>query len=121
MAFIKNNVNPYNARVGDCVVRAISFAENKSWEEVYLWLCIYGFINCDMPSSNVVWGKYLTDLGYQRKAVENIDTTVKQFCDTHSKGTYLLALNGHLTCCIDGNLYDTWNGEDEILLFYWWK
>ena len=37
--------NPHGKRVGDCVVRALSKATDKSWEEIYqailLWLFLF--------------------------------------------------------------------------------
>ena len=35
MKFIKFNNNPKNNITKDCVIRAISFATNKSWEDIY--------------------------------------------------------------------------------------
>ena len=34
-----HNANPKNRRSGDCVIRAISTATGKSWEEVLTDLC----------------------------------------------------------------------------------
>lgn len=54
MSFIYTNPNPLKRNVGDCTVRAISICEGLSWEEVYLSLCIMGFLEADMPSSNAI-------------------------------------------------------------------
>lgn len=59
------NPNPKGKNVGDCTVRAISLATEQDWEKVYLDLCIQGYMMSDMPSSNDVWGKYLTERGWQ--------------------------------------------------------
>ena len=75
MAYVPFNPNPMNKYVGDCTIRAISLLTNKTWDEIYSSLCAYGFEECDMPSSNAVWGKYLSDLGYQRQIIP----TVKDF------------------------------------------
>lgn len=123
MSFIQSNPNPKNARVGDCVIRAITIATNSSWEEVYSRLAAYGYMMCDMPSSNAVWGRYLKDLGYERGVV--IDTcpedcyTVVDFCEDNKTGTYILGTGTHVIAIIDGNYYDTWDSGNEVPIFYW--
>lgn len=118
------NANPEAARVGDCVVRAISKAENKDWEKVYVDLMVTGLKLHDMPSSNNVWGTYLKEKGYIRKIIPNSCPhcyTVDQFCKEHPKGTYILALNGHVVAVENGNLFDTWDSSQENPVFYWEK
>ena len=53
--FIYTNPNPQGSYVGDCVVRAISIATNKTWYDVYTDLTVTGLSMSDMPSSNRVW------------------------------------------------------------------
>ena len=52
--FIEENLNPNTSNVGDCVIRAISKAMNKSWEDTYIDIVVQGFLHSDMPSSNHV-------------------------------------------------------------------
>lgn len=118
--YIEYNANPKARRGDDCTVRAISKILNKSWEEVYLDLCVYGLKYYDMPTSNYVWGMYLKDQGYTRKIVPNDCHcyTVADFAKDHPSGRYILALHGHVVACIDGDYYDSWNSGDEIPLYY---
>lgn len=117
------NPNPTAARVGDCTVRALSKACNKEWDDIYLDLCVYGLMNCDMPSANLVWGRYLHDHGFVKELIpyENPHCTVESFANRHKKGTYVMALNGHVVTIIDGDYYDTWDSGQEIPLYYWRK
>lgn len=120
----KYNANPESKRGNDCTVRAISVAMRKTWEEVYLKLCLTGFKLCDMPSSNLVWGTYLTNEGYTRHMIPNTCPccyTVKRFAEDHPNGTYILALNGHVVAVIDGNYIDTWDSGNEEALYFWKK
>ena len=122
MAFLMFNPNPKNARVGDCVIRALSIALERSWEDIYTDLAAYGFMLCDMPSSNAVWGQYLKDLGYKRSIV--IDTcpdcyTVKKFCDDHASGKFVLGTGTHVVAVVNGNYCDTWDSGDEVPVYYW--
>lgn len=120
----KYNANPVARRGDDCTVRAISTVLMKSWEDVYVDLCLYGLRNYDMPSANHVWGAYLTDKGYKRHIIPNTCPhcyTVEHFTKDHPKGSYILALNGHVVAVKDGNFYDSWDSGDEIPLYYWEK
>lgn len=116
------NANPEAKRTGDCTVRAISKVLNKSWDEVYAGLCVYGFKYYDMPSSNLVWGAYLTDNGFERHIVPNKCPecyTVREFAEDHKRGAYLVALSGHVVAVVDGDYYDTWDSGYEVPLYYW--
>lgn len=122
MAFLMCNPNPKNARVGDCVIRALSIATGKTWEDTYTDLAVYGFMLCDMPSSNAVWGAYLKDSGYERNIVTDTCPdcyTVKDFCRDNPSGTFILGTGTHVVAVIDGNYCDTWDSGDEVPIYYW--
>lgn len=63
------NPNPAGAKVGDCAVRAVAKATGASWERAYAGLCAAGFDVCDLPSADRVWGVYLRDKGFKRRAL----------------------------------------------------
>lgn len=120
--FIQANPNPKSARVGDCVIRAITIAVNSVWEKVYSELCAYGFVMCDMPSSNAVWSQYLKDRGYVREIIdEPCDGcyTIRDFCADYPDGTYILGTGSHVVAVIDGNYYDTWDSGGEVPIYMW--
>lgn len=105
-------------------MRAISKATGKEWGETYLAMAVEGYLEGDMPSANAVWGAYLRRIGYKRYIAPDIFPdcyTVGRFADEHPKGTYILALSGHVVCVQDGVIYDSWNSENEIVLYYWQK
>lgn len=112
------NPNPSKSRVGDCTVRAICKATGKTWEQVHIALCAYGFMRCDMPSANHVWGAYLRSQGFRRFIIDD-DCTVVDFCREHPQGTYILAIDGHVVCAADGFYYDSWDSGQEIPVYYW--
>lgn len=120
----KYNPNPISARVGDCTIRAISKLTGQSWEKVYLDLCIYGYMLCDMPSANSVWGSYLKNKGYTRHLIPDscpMCYTVEQFTIDHPKGAYLLAISGHVVAVDSGNYYDSWDSGQEVVVYFWKK
>jgi hypothetical protein len=117
------NANPINKRVGDCTVRAISKALDQTWGKTYIEMALQGYMMCDMPSGNVVWGAYLKNNGFVRCGVpcDNCEYTVEDFCNDNPKGTYVLGTGSHAIAVIDGNHYDTWDSKDEIVLYFWKK
>ena len=124
MGFSYFNPNPTGRQVGDCTVRAIAKATGNSWDETYIGLCLQGLILGDLPSANSVWGAYLRQQGFTRNVVPNTCPdcyTAGRFADEHPRGTYILALSGHVVCVQDGTIYDSWNSESEIPLYYWVK
>lgn len=119
--FIRTNPNPVNNRVGDCVIRAISILMDMSWEETYDKICEQGRLMYDMPSSNDVWSEYLRSQGFKRKSIPNtcpICYTIREFCQDHRDGEYLLATGSHVVAVIDGDYYDTWDSGEEIPIYY---
>lgn len=124
MPFKFYNPNPSNIRVGDCVIRAVSKALGKSWDDTYVSLCAEGLFFHDMPSSDYVWGMYLRKNGFQQKAIESICpdcTTVQKFAHTHPDGIYVVKTQNHVICIREGCWWDSWNSGEEIVLYYWQK
>ena len=122
MGYIRYNTNPVSNLVGDCVVRAISILTDETWDDVYWGIAIQGFLIKDMPSSNSVWGEYLTRKGFRRKVIPNTCPacySVREFCEEHPYGKYLLATGSHVIAVVDGDYYDTWDSGDEIPIYYW--
>lgn len=122
--FEKYNPNPLHKSVGDCTVRAISKAMGQTWEETYTALCLQGLMLCDMPSANAVWGAYLKSNGFKRQMLhDNCPDcySVNDFALEHPRGTFILALSGHVVCVQDGVLFDSWDSGGEIPLYFWFK
>lgn len=71
MGFSYFNPNPAGLKVGDCTVRAIAKGTGKSWDEVYIGLCLQGLIMGDLPSANSVWSAYLRQQGFTRNVIPN--------------------------------------------------
>lgn len=122
--YSRYNPNPIGKNVGDCTVRAICKATGKEWGEVYLGLCMQGYLMGDMPSANSVWGAYLHNLGYSRGIVPDSCPecyTVADFASEYPVGTYILALSGHVVCVKDGTVWDSWDSSGGTPIYFWRK
>ena len=124
MSFIYTNPNPQKNIVGDCVIRAISIASGKSWDDVFLDLMVQSYMMKDIPSSNSVWGAYLHNNGYQRKVIPNTCPdcyTISDFTHDYPNGVYIAHTGTHVVAVINGDYYDTWDSGNEVPMFYWKK
>ena len=122
--YIQSNNNPDKALVGDCTVRAISKAIGKPWDDTYIFLAVQGFKMKDMPSSNRVWGEFLYANGFRRFIIPDSCPncyTIKDFCNDHPKGKFIVATGTHVVCVVDGNYYDSWDSGEEVPIYYWRK
>lgn len=122
--WIHFNNNPTSRNVGDCAVRAVAKALDISWEDAYALIAANGYAMGDMPSSDSVWGAVLRQHGFYREAIPNECPdcyTVKDFCKDNPYGTFVLGFGGHVATVVDGNLYDSWNSENEIPIYVWYR
>lgn len=118
------NPNPNGKSVGDCTVRAISLATGNGWMETYLDLCLFGLLMADMPSANAITTAYLKKNGFRRRTIPDdcpYCYTIADFCKDHQQGTYIIGTGSHLTAVIDGDLWDSWNSENETPVYYFEK
>ena len=118
------NPHPSKNKIGDCVIRALTKALNKSWEEIYIDLSIEGYIKCYLPNADIVWGKYLIKNGFCRNLIPDDDFgdyTIEDFCMEHPQGTYVIGTGSHAVAVVDGILFDSWNSSGEIPIYYYKK
>lgn len=125
MSYAYYNENPLGKSTGDCVIRAISKALGKTWDEVYVGLCLEGFLNGDWGNSDDTWGKYLHRNGFRRHFIPDDGLgayTVSDFAKENPHGTYILSMPGkHVLCVKDGVLFDSWNSSGETPSYFWKK
>ena len=122
--FIFHNENPKGSlRSGDCVIRAISKATGKHWDEVFTELARIGLEIKDTISSKRVYDQYLQEQSYpiqkQPRKSDNTKYTAAQFAKKFNQGTYIISLANHLSVIVDGKIYDTWNCSVSCVGNYW--
>lgn len=124
MPYSYYNPNPSGKRVGDCAIRAISKALGVDWQTAYAMVVSNGFAMRDMPSSDAVWGATLKQSGFDRDVIPNSCPecyTARDFCEDHPDGVYVLGFGGHVATVVDGTLFDSWNSENEVPVYYWYR
>lgn len=123
--YVFENVNPKGKLVRDCVKRAITKVTGASYEEVSLSLNRHKKITkCEKFNDNKNWKSYVENvlcgikLSFPAISGES-RMNGKRFCEEHKKGKYILRMAGHLTCCIDGIIYDTWDCSEKCVYNAW--
>ena len=122
--YIPYNANPAGHNTTDCTVRAIALATGTDWDTAYIALTIHGFYLKKMPDNDSVWWSFLDEHGFNSHRIMSLCprcTTVREFCEEHPVGMYVLAVPGHVLTAVDGDWYDAWDSGDETVLHYWTK
>lgn len=115
------NLNPRKKSVGDCTVRAIGIATGKDWHETYFGLVLQGAVMCDMPSANAVTTAYLRNNGFKRRTIPETCPdcyTIKDFCNEHRQGVFIIGTGSHFVAVIDGQYCDSWDSGNESPVYY---
>ena len=111
------NVNQNNNFVNDCVIRAISVAENESWGDTYDDLSRIAKKN-GILLDDVNFVEPLLDYRYDRVKTYPYET-VDEFTTQHPRGVYLITMQNHITVCKEGTIYDIFDCRDRILKNVW--
>lgn len=119
MNFKYLNTNPLGIEEEDCVCRAIMLGLNIPYKEVsYKLNLIAELFDCDKLC--VCCYQHLLDEVYNLSRVPNVKgMTVEEFVYYFNKGTYIIRLDGHLTCVIDGINYDLWDTSKQVIDIVW--
>lgn len=112
MAYIYYNNNPLGRRVSDCSVRAIALATRRTWDQTYKELSNYAQEQAITFSEIEFINEHLSRQ-YERFCWGG--GTVGDFADLKLSGRWLVTMSGHITCVIDGVIYDTFDPSDRLL------
>lgn len=116
MSYKFYNANAHGNFVNDCTIRAISLAEGKTWNETYDELSEIAQDN-GIILDDVNFIDPLLDSRYDRICFK--EKYVGEFAEEHPVGVFLITTKGHITCCIDGVIYDTFDCRDRIMWCAW--
>jgi hypothetical protein len=112
------NANYRGNFVNDCVIRAISVAENTTWEDTYDDLSKIARRN-GILLDDVEFVDPLLNYRYCKIPLLRTDTTVGDFVTSHPTGIYLITMPGHITVLKDGVIYDTFDCRDRKIKDVW--
>jgi hypothetical protein len=118
--FVYLNVNPDKKTISDCVTRAIHLATNIPYPEVRRKLFHTAKLhNCSKLC--VMCYKFLIEDVLKCKRVNCDGMYPADFADLHKQGKYLLRMNGHICCLIDGKIFDIFDSRYMDFLTDAWE
>ena len=115
------NAHPKGLHVADCVKRAIVKTTGMDYMEVQRELNRH---------KSITKCRKFNDPGNPEHYVEHILNATRisfpaqkgkprmngeRFCKAYPKGSYILNMAGHWSCCVDGIIYDTWDTSEKCV------
>lgn len=125
--YFQPNEKDKKGNASDCVVRALCFATNRSWEDVYTELCKIGLKKHRMPNNKLVYNQFLKNHGFLYQGIKieagTPRDTVTKFSSNHNDGKfiYILRCAHHIVASTQGNYFDSWDSGLRSVYAYWYK
>lgn len=118
------NLHPEGKRVNDCVKRSLALVSETSYKEISLELNrLKKETKSKYFNSNKNWKTYVSRKKWEKMFFpgekDKPRMNGERFCIEFPKGKYLLRMAGHLTVCIDGVIYDTWDCSEKCVYNAW--
>ena len=117
--------NPKRRKTGDCVIRAISLAENRPWGELLAAMTAWLIPRGDVFDEKSGFSAYLKHIGYERIPSSKNPQTGKywkigEIVPRFFRWKHLLIqTRNHLTYARDGIVYDTFDCRDRVAYTIW--
>ena len=112
------NMNPEGDFTGDCVTRAISLATQQPYSTIRRKLFHTArLLNCEKLCQSCYC--FLIEEVYKGKRVNCDYMTVDEFCRKNPYGVYLVRMDYHITCILNGVINDIWDCSNEICTDAW--
>lgn len=127
--FTQYNANSRGTRSTDCVKRAISMAFDIDYNQVSKMLTSRcKALASDSWKTRPIFDSVIKELGGKHITKKEMGdpVLVSDFIDAHPNGSYIM-LTGpkstghtdHMTCAIDGTLFDTWDSSNQYVFDYY--
>lgn len=120
--WIKYNANPLANRIEDCAIRAVAVALDIPWDDAFDLIAQSAKAMGAVMHQNAAFGAVLRQNGFRRYIIPNYCPdcyTIKDFCQDHPEGTFVVGTDSHVVAVINGNYIDSFNSGDLIVLYYW--
>lgn len=113
------NLNPLSDIELDCVCRAITNVTGRDYYDIEKKLCeIASLFECEQLC--VCCYKFLLDYVFGFKRIEEYQgRPIKEFLEDVRYGTYLVRIEGHLSCIRNGYIEDTWDCSNWKIDIIW--
>ena len=126
--FELKNVNPKGRKTTDCVVRALTLATGKKYEEVFMELVDLSLKTGYFMNEKRLEEKFLENNGFvkvkqprkwdnTKYQIGEVDKLIKSGNDT----PVIIRCAHHLTCVIGDTLYDLWDCRRKCISNYYVK
>ena len=131
--FEKRNVNPKGKKTGDCVIRALTVATGKKYEDIYRELFEISLKTGWILNEKRVEDKLLERYGFvkhkQPRKYDNTKYTIGEidqitsglYVDGKEVKTVVIRCAHHLTVVVDNTLVDTWDCRYKCISNYYTK
>lgn len=117
--FVYLNVNDSHMEEEDCVCRAIKLATGLPYHTVEMLLEMSAvYFGCDALNCDC-YSRLLEEVFEFPVKKARPYETVEDIIDKYPNNTLLIRIDGHLTCAIDGYIYDLWNSDYRKVTKYW--
>ena len=110
------NANARGNFVDDCVIRAISVAENNTWDYTYNKLSDLAQAKGRMIDDRIFVRDYL-DRNFKRIPTGNI--LVGELASEYPDSVLLITMTGHITCSINGVIIDSFDCRNRRVENAW--
>lgn len=116
--FIYYNANPTGDKLPDCVIRAISLATSIDYN-VVIWMLedIGDAFSCDDLCVDC-YSNLLTQV-FCFEEYDGMGKAVEQIAEENPYDIILIRIQGHLTCAVNGIIFDIWDCSQEPCDRYW--
>jgi hypothetical protein len=122
--FIKYQPNPQNKKTDDCVIRALTKALGVDWDTASIYAIVQQIRDSDIYVKNYVWGNLLLRNGFTKHHLPDTCSdcyNIKDFCEDHKMGMYVLGTGDHVVTVVDGDYYDSFDSGEMIPIVYYRK
>lgn len=114
------NMNPKGRKVSDCTVRAFALAHAMSWYESYDILSAYAREQCIVIDDTSFIDDFLNErYAYNCYHYTGEQITVRELTYMFNRGVYMITMEGHITCMINGTIFDIWDCRDKEAWSIW--
>ena len=110
------NANALYKYEDDCVIRSISCATGKSWDEIYDYLSDLAQYEGTLLDKREFVRDYL-DRTYKR--LYGLHGTVGEISGMFPNNTLLITMSGHIVCSKNGVIYDTFDCRNRQVESVW--